>query len=170
MLPHIIAIIGATFFAAAMIYAALEDARHFTIRNRLVLAIAGAWLVLSPLAGISVPEMGMALIAGVLVLSTTFALFSFGFIGGGDAKLAAAASLWLGLQGTLLFLVYAMLIGGLLAVTLLALRRVPLHASFNSMTWVARLRTPGVGVPYAVAMAPAAFVAFPHTAWFALLA
>ena len=34
--------------------------------------------------------------AGAAVLAVTFALFAFGWIGGGDAKLAAATALWLG--------------------------------------------------------------------------
>ena len=45
MLSQIAAIGGAVFFTGAMIYAALEDARCFTIRNKLVLAVAGGWLL-----------------------------------------------------------------------------------------------------------------------------
>ena len=44
-----------------------------------------------------------------LVLVGAFAFFSFGWIGGGDAKLAAATSLWLGFGLTLPYLVYAAL-------------------------------------------------------------
>ncbi len=170
MLPHIVAIIGVVFFAATMIHAALEDARFYTIRNTLVIAIAGAWLVLSPLAGLALPQMGLAILAGALVLVATFGLFSFGLIGGGDAKLAAATALWLGPQGTLLFLVYTMMIGGILAIASLVLRSAPLPASFYGQPWIARLQSPGAGIPYAVAMAPAALFALPHTPWFALLA
>ena len=169
MLSYIIATIGIVFFAAAMVHAALEDARCYTIRNKLVIAIAGAWLVLSPLAGLALPQMGMALLASGFVLTVTFALFAWGMIGGGDAKLAAAAALWLGPQGTLLFIAYTMMIGGLIAIAILVLRMAPLPAIFNGPAWITRLQSPGAGIPYAVAMAPAALLALPHTLWFALI-
>lgn len=170
MLSQTVAAAGLAFFAAAMIFAALEDARRFIIRNPLVLAIAGAWLVLSPLAGLGLAQMGLSLGTGALVLVATFTLFALGTIGGGDAKLAAAAALWLGPEGTLAFLVYTMLIGGVLAVAVLALRTIPLPATLYGQPWVARLQSPRTGLPYAVAMAPAALLALPGTPWFALLA
>ena len=50
--------------------------------------------------------------AGALVLVIAFACFAFGWIGGGDAKLAAAAALWFGFDHLLDYLVYASLFGG----------------------------------------------------------
>jgi prepilin peptidase CpaA len=170
MLSPIFATTGLVFFSGCMIYAALEDARCYTIRNWLVLTIAGAALVLSPLAGLELAQIGMALATGALVLVVTFTLFAFRLIGGGDAKLAAAAALWLGPQGTLLFFIYAMLIGGVVAMAIIVLRRAPLPATAYGWPWMARLQQPGAGIPYAVAMAPGALLALPQTPWFALLA
>ena len=41
-------------------------------------------------------EIGMHVAAALAVLVVTFVFFSRGWIGGGDAKLAAATALWLG--------------------------------------------------------------------------
>ena len=41
------------------------------------------------------------------VLVVTFAFFARGWIGGGDAKLAAATALWLGFDQLMTYLIYA---------------------------------------------------------------
>ncbi|PZX13116.1 prepilin peptidase CpaA [Palleronia aestuarii] len=169
MLSQIAAIGGAVFFTGAMIYAALEDARCYTIRNKLVLAVAGGWLLVAPLAGLSLAQMGLSLGTGALVLAVTFTLFALNAIGGGDAKLAAAAALWLGPEGALAFALGTMLIGGVLAMALLAFRAAPLPATLYGQAWVARLQSPQTGLPYAVAMAPAALLALPSAPWLAQL-
>jgi prepilin peptidase CpaA len=158
------------FFTVAMIYAALQDAATLTIRNRLVLIVAGGYVVFAPLAGFSLPEIGLAFGTGALVLAITFTLFAFGMIGGGDAKFAAATALWLGPEATLAFLIYTMLIGGVLALAMLTFRAAPLPATFYGWSWVSRLQSPGQGIPYALAMSPAAILVIPTTTWFALVA
>ncbi len=170
MISETAAFAALAFFCVAMIFAALQDAATLTIRNRLVLLIAGAYMVFAPLAGFGVIEMGQALGTAGLMLLATFTLFAFGFIGGGDAKLMAAVALWLGPEGTLVFLVYATLIGGVLAMMFLALRMLPLPATLYGLPFIARVQAPGAGIPYALAMAPAALLVIPTTPWFALLA
>ena len=49
-----------------------------------------------------------------MVLAVTFVFFALGWIGGGDAKLAAATALWLGFDHLLKYLLYASLFGGVL--------------------------------------------------------
>jgi prepilin peptidase CpaA len=170
MLSQTAAFSALFFFTVAMIYAALQDAATLTIRNRLVLIVAGGYVVFAPLAGFSLLEIGLAFGTGALVLAVTFTLFAFGLIGGGDAKLAAAAALWLGPEATLAFLIYTMLIGGLLALAMFTFRAAPLPASLHGWSWISRLRTPGRGIPYALAMSPAAILVIPTTTWFALVA
>jgi prepilin peptidase CpaA len=170
MISQMAAFSALFFFMVAMIYAALQDAATLTIRNRLVLIVVGGYVVFAPLAGFSLPEIGLAFGTGALVLAVTFTLFAFGLIGGGDAKLAAATALWLGPEATLAFLIYTMLIGGVLATAMLAFRAAPLPATFYGWSWVLRLQSPGQGIPYALAMSPAAILVIPTTTWFALVA
>lgn len=170
MISQTAAFSALVFFTVAMIYAALQDATTLTIRNRLVLIVAGGYVVFAPLAGFGPAQIGLAFGTAAIVLVATFTLFAFGLIGGGDAKLAAATALWLGPEATLAFLIYTMLIGGVLAAAMLMFRAAPLPAAVCGWPWVSRLQSPGQGIPYALAMSPAALLVIPTTSWFALVA
>ena len=170
MLSETFAHLALIFFTFVMIFAALKDVTTMKISNKLVLTLCGAFIIFAPIAGFAVIEIGQALGTGVLVLIGTFTLFSLGLIGGGDAKFAAATAIWLGPEGMLAFLVITMLIGGGLALGLLVFRKVPLPVSLSGQSWVSRLQAPGTGVPYALAMAPAALLVIPTTAWFTFVA
>lgn len=56
--------------------------------------------------------------AGFAVILLIF-LISCGGMGGGDVKLSAAVGLWLGVEGTLLFLLLAFIMGGIISLLLL---------------------------------------------------
>src|SRR6516162_3635414 len=63
------------------------------IRVLLFPALVAGFVVLAIACGLS-PQMILAhMVTGLLVLAVGFALFSRGLVGGGDAKLAAAAAL-----------------------------------------------------------------------------
>ena len=157
-------------FPALMAYAAASDLLTMTIPNRITLALIAAFLAFAGLSGMGLAAFGGHLAAGAAVLAVAFALFSFGWIGGGDAKLAAATALWLGF-GSLLDYLYLSAIGGaVLTIALLALRGMPLPGFALGWTWLARLHDKRSGVPYGIALAGAALAVFPDSALFALLA
>ena len=83
-------------FPFLMAYAAANDLLTMLIPNRISLALTAAFALLAATGILSPAEIGAHLGAGALVLAITFGLFASGVIGGGDAKLAAAAALWLG--------------------------------------------------------------------------
>ena len=56
---------------------------------------------------------------GFVVMLLIFVI-SHGGMGGGDVKLSAAVGLWLGVEGTLLFLLLAFIMGGVISLLLLA--------------------------------------------------
>ncbi len=161
------ATLGLILFPLAMVYAGVMDLVTLKIRNVLVLGIGGAWLVLAPLAGFSLEQLGWSVAVAALVFACTFTFFALGWIGGGDAKLAAMAALWFQPGEALLFFVYAALFGGVLTLVLLQLRMRMLPAALGRVEWIAQLHDPRTGVPYGVAMAPAALLVLPQTAWFA---
>jgi prepilin peptidase CpaA len=97
------------------------------------------------------------------VLVLAFLLFSRGWIGGGDAKLAAATALWLGWTLILDYGLIASLLGGVLTLVLLASRKVRLPAWAARLDWMARLHNPKNGVPYGIALAIAGLVLYPQT-------
>ena len=79
-----------------------------------------------------------------------------GWIGGGDAKLAAATVLWLGFAHLADYLLYASLLGGALTVLIIQFRAVPLPKAFVGREWAERLHRRDGGVPYGIALAAAA--------------
>jgi prepilin peptidase CpaA len=99
------------------------------------------------------------------VLVVCFAFFARGWIGGGDAKLAAATALWLGWAQLYEYLLYASLFGGALTLLLLEFRKRLLPPVLAKQPWLARLHEPNGGVPYGIALAAAALLVYPSTAW-----
>ena len=69
-------------------------------------------------------------------------------IGGGDAKLFAGAALWLGLNALYEYALIVTLLGGVLSLALLTLRRTPLPPSLLVRPWIARLADRRSGIPY----------------------
>ena len=158
-------IIRLLLFPALMALAASSDLLTMTISNRLSLALTGGFFLLTVITGVSLTAIGMHLAAAALVLTISFGFFSMGWIGGGDAKLAAATALWFGFDFLLDYLVYASLFGGVLTVLLIQFRRLPLPVPLARQTWILRLHEAGGGVPYGIALAAAALAVYPKTGW-----
>jgi prepilin peptidase CpaA len=146
------------------------DLASFTIPNVLQGIIVAGFAVFVVAAHLTLPAIGLHLLAGFLGLGIGFGLFAFGYIGGGDAKLFAAMALWLGFHDLLPYSLAASLLGGLLTLTLLILRQYPLPAGLARLGWVLRLHGEKAGIPYGVALAAGAFVLLPHTEIFRLAA
>ena len=157
-------------FPAAMVFAAASDLLTMTISNRISLALVAAFVLLAPVVGMDLAAFGLHVAAGAVVLAVTFALFAFGWIGGGDAKLAAVIALWLGLDHTLEFVVTASVYGGLLTLALLSFRGAVLPAFAVRQPWVQRLHDKRSGVPYGLALAAAALTVYPGSVWIGLAA
>lgn len=152
-------------FPLAMAYAAISDLLTMTISNRVTLSLAAAFVVLSPVAGMDLHTFGLHWAAGGVVLAVAFVCFAFGWIGGGDAKLASVTALWLGWDNAIEYIAIGSIFGGVLTITLLSFRRSVLPAFIIRQPWVQRLHDEGAGVPYGVALAAAGLVTYPHTIW-----
>src|SRR5512134_1178175 len=101
-------------FPAMMAFAASSDLLTMTISNRIALILVAGFFALSYFSGMSMNDVLSHVGAALAVLSVTFLFFARGWIGGGDAKLAAATALWLGFDHLTEYLLYASMIGGLL--------------------------------------------------------
>lgn len=151
-------------FPAALVLAALRDATTFVIPNWLNAAIALAFFPAALLAVLPLVTFGLCAAIGFGALALGVFMFGFGWIGGGDAKLFAAAALWLGWPALMPFLAWTAVAGGGLALLLLFVRRLPLASLPTGQGWVGRLMQPGGDVPYGVAIAVGALAAFPSSA------
>ena len=105
-----------------MAFAAVTDLFTMTIPNRLTLGLAVAFFLLAPIAGLGWQDILSHMAGGATMLLAGILLFSLGWLGGGDAKLLAAASLWLGFDQLAMFLTYTAAFGGALALAILAYR------------------------------------------------
>jgi prepilin peptidase CpaA len=146
-----------------MAYAASSDLLTMKIANWLVLLLAAAYFVLALLAQLSWGDIGMSVGAAVIVLVIAFTFFALGWIGGGDAKLVAATTLWVGTGMMFQYLIYAALLGGGLTLLILALRRYPLPEALRGQRWLDRLHDTKSGVPYGITLAIAALLVYPET-------
>jgi prepilin peptidase CpaA len=159
-----------TLFPALMAFAASSDLLTMTISNRVSLILIGGFFVMALVVGMSPVAIAMHIGAAAAVLVVAFAFFAQGWIGGGDAKLAAATALWLGFDHLLAYLIYASLFGGLLTFALLQVRALPLPGFLNGQAWAERLHRKDSGVPYGIALAAAALAVYPDTIWMKAIA
>jgi prepilin peptidase CpaA len=163
-------VIRLVLFPAIMAFAASSDLLTMTISNRVSLILVGGFVVLAVATGISFSDALAHVGAGALILVIAFACFCRGWIGGGDAKLAAATALWLGFDHLLTYLLYASLFGGALTLLLIQFRMLPLPAPLAGQAWLQRLHQKDAGVPYGIALAAAALCVYPETPWMSAFA
>jgi prepilin peptidase CpaA len=152
-------------FPALMAFAAASDLFTMTISNRVSLALAAGFLALALLGGMGPYDILSHAGAGAAVLAVAFVCFAMGWVGGGDAKVAAGAALWFGFGHLLNYLVYASLFGGALTLLLLQFRQWPLPYPFASQAWLAKLHAKDSGIPYGIALAIGALMVYPETEW-----
>jgi prepilin peptidase CpaA len=152
-------------FPAMMAFAASSDLLTMKIPNRVSLIMIGGFVILAVATGMGFEQFAWHAGAGLLVLVIVFGFFARGWIGGGDAKLAAATALWFGFEYLLDYALYASIFGGVLTLALLQYRAFPLPALLVGRTWAERLHEPKGGVPYGIALAAAAMVVYPGTFW-----
>jgi len=155
--PEVLVIVA---FAVVMAAAAFEDFRRLVIPNRLTICLCVLWpfyFAFSPSLYGALGAIGCA----VAVFLIGALLFARGWLGGGDVKLLAAATLWAGPTDTPAFLMLTAVLGGALALFLL----MPFGSQISLLAR-AMLGQPAIPaerglampVPYGVAIAGAALI------------
>lgn len=152
-------------FPTLVIVAALRDVTSYTIPNWISVALIAAFFPAALALGLDGQTIGLHAGIGAAALVAGMVMFALGWIGGGDAKLFAAAGLWLGWPASISYLMVTCIAGGGLAVALLGLRSdwVRPYVGYGP-AWFGRLATPGENVPYGAAIAVGALFAFPTSA------
>ena len=152
-------------FPALMAFAAASDLFTMTISNRVSLALVAGFVVLALFGGMGSSDVFSHVGAGATVLAAAFGCFAMGWIGGGDAKLAATVALWFGFAELMNYLLYASLFGGALTLLLLQFRQWPLPYALTSQAWLMKLHAKDSGIPYGIALAIGALMIYPETEW-----
>jgi prepilin peptidase CpaA len=152
-------------FPTLMAFAASSDLLTMTISNRVSIAVAVGFFVLALMSGMGPVEVLSLAGAAAVVMIVTFGFFTRGWMGGGDAKLAAATAMWLGFDHLMNYLIYTSLLGGALTLMLIEFRLVPLPGLLAGQFWAQRLHRQGGDIPYGIALAGAALLVYPETPW-----
>lgn len=152
-------------FPLAMFYAAASDMFSMTISNKISLILIGGFIVLSWAIGMDWQTIAWNWGLAAIVLTCGIGFFAVGLVGGGDVKLAASTSLWLGWEHTLPYLVMASFMGGVLTILIVVARTKVLPAALCKVQWIARLHHKEKDVPYGIALGPAAVMIYPETPW-----
>ncbi len=151
-------------FPAMMIAAALSDLTTMTIPNRISAILILAFFPAALLAGLPLSTVLGCLAVGFAGLVVGAVMFALRWIGGGDAKVMAAAGLWLGVAGGTAFLFWTAVAGGVFAMALLLARYWGQVYVLGAPRWVGRLLEPRGDIPYGVAICCGALAAFPESA------
>ena len=144
---HIAVLLGA---AILLIAAAIHDALHYRIPNR----VCAAMLLLFPLFVYTAPhsfDWKQNLMVFALILASGFAMFMGHLAGAGDIKLLAVTSLWAGPHLVAVFLVGTAAAGGLVALGMAALTHYRnRNALINQHPPISVAKVP---IPYGMAIA-----------------
>ena len=84
------------FFPALMALSASMDLLTFTIPNRICASLALGYFALAAPLGVPLADILLNISCALAILGLAFVMFNLGWVGGGDAKLAASTAVWLG--------------------------------------------------------------------------
>jgi prepilin peptidase CpaA len=135
-------------YSIVLIWSAVEDIRNRIIPNAAIICLIILFLLFC-LAGFA--NLADGLIGGLIIFFPALALFHFGLMGGGDAKMMTAIALWTGQQGILAFCLLTSLAGGLLAIFYMVKRWRENRVLID--TDPAELGAQAIVLPYGVAIA-----------------
>lgn len=156
---------------AAGFYAARTDFKGMIIPNKISLIIVGLFVIHALFLSVAGYELVYTLkshiFAGIVVFAVTFGMFAAKLLGGGDAKMLSAYSLWFGMQGVSVFIFYTALFGAVLGCVALYLKKKKPIDNPAEGGWVQRVQAGENAVPYAIPILAGAVIAFVWLGYFA---
>lgn len=159
MFETVMLLLHMSIFVVFITLAMRHDVTERRVPNRLVVTMAITGVVslvfIGPGSIAVLPTIG----AAIAVLCVGWILNALGFWGGGDAKLAAAATIWLGPVATVLFIAMALFIGAVQAIITLLVGLMIAYRTVPGARWRPRLMARGISLPYALSIGTASIIA-----------
>lgn len=145
------------------ILSSISDIRDLRIPNWHSLVIIAAFFIAYAFSPKYFHSLNQHLIAMGIMFAVTYLMFACKVIGGGDAKLGTALGLWAGLKSLIPFIFYMTLIGGVLGVMALLLRKRKVIKKPRRGSWIDQAQKGYSAVPYGVAISLGFWIALSHT-------
>jgi len=164
-----IATLSFLVFILLICWAALNDLVRFEIPNAIPISIAVLFVPTTLLLNWELTTILKHLAVGGGALVFGFLLFIRGYLGGGDAKLLAAITIWTGPDVMYAYFFFVAIAGGIFALMLLGFRCLALPNFLQKIAWVERLHSGGKYIPYGVAISSGAVAILNQTPSFELL-
>jgi prepilin peptidase CpaA len=153
---------------------AITDIYAYIIPNKFSLLLIVSFYIFAFLSPeFTYYDMMSHTLSGLLILSVMFALFAFKIIGGGDAKLISASSLWFGFADLGIYMVSIIFFGGIVSVVFLIWRKTKPLEFYNKFTPLKRMfHGPQCqqnkplkrrSIPYAIAIMGGFFITLPQS-------
>lgn len=159
----IIVVVGCMFAAS------WSDMTSMTIPNWVSLVLMAGFFIAVPFAWQSWAVFGTHVLIGFMCFAAGVGMFALGWMGGGDAKLFAATSLWWIWSDVWLYLVYTAIAGGVLAIILLVGRKY-MPVKILTTDWMHRLFKDEKKMPYGLALAFGALMTLPKSDFYLFVA
>ena len=147
-------------FLTLIFSAAISDLTRFKIPNKYPFFISLLFFISSALVNWSWWFVIHNLLTALVILLICFLFFIKRYIGGGDAKLFSAISLWAGLNGIYEFVLIMAISGGVLSILLILFRKLTLSPVLKRIYWINQLHSNKNQIPYGLAIAFGALVTF----------
>lgn len=148
---------------AATVASCVSDVKSLRIPNAYVVAILLAFVPAFLIAPEQFGAWWEHLGAFAAIFAITYVMFAVGMIGGGDAKLGSALALWVGLKGLMAYVFYMAVVGGVLGLFSLLLKKKKPFTKPKKGSWVATVQDGGNAVPYGIALSIGAWAGLFHT-------
>jgi prepilin peptidase CpaA len=146
---------------ALAIVAGLKDLTSMKIPNWISGPLLAFFVPAALAVGLDPLDMAIHFGIALVALFVGAGMFALRWIGGGDAKLMAAACLWLGVEGSGMFLLWTGIMGGLFCLALIFARFHSRPYLAGAPGWLVTLMEPKGDIPYGVAIAAGALMAYP---------
>lgn len=161
---QVVVLILLAVMPALVIVGGLHDLATMKIPNWISLGLLAVFAPVALVVGLAPIDIALHFGVGVLALLVGMGLFALNWIGGGDAKLAATTCLWMGPSAAINFLLFTAVAGGLFCVLLMIGRaQAPKFLGPAAPKWLQLLLAPNGDIPYGVAIAIGALLAYPSS-------
>lgn len=156
----IVAFIVTLVFAAPLLAAACTDFWSMKIPNKISLIMVAGFFLTLPFTWQGLPAFGEHLSVAAVFFLAGFAMFAFGWLGGGDAKLMAAISLWFVWGDVAGFVLYTTLFGAVLGIFMMV-SDIIIPVKLRTSEFGMRMFQGGKDMPYGLALAAGALFVWP---------